>query len=279
MTHLQVVVTNTLHIPLLLSSVALLAECYRHLEPLSLRFISGYSNIVVITALSTLGHIAVFWVGGLILSIPLLLRLRGKVQPKSIGCVCSGISLVLFNSFLSLLLSVITFTYLLPCSLSRLPPTLSIIGNFMIFIPIEETLFFWIHFMFHRSKFLYKKIHKIHHTYTAPTAYQAVYAHPVEHILINIFPLLLGPVLMRAHVFEGVLWLGLAQLTTLVAHCGYVIPLIPTNPLHDLHHLHFRYNYGVLGVWDYLMGTLRTSEPDDIISGVDESVKDQSKND
>ncbi len=39
---------------------------------------------------------------------------------------------------------------------------------------------------------LYKYVHKKHHEWTAPIGWVAVYAHPVEHIISNMLPPVMG---------------------------------------------------------------------------------------
>lgn len=50
---------------------------------------------------------------------------------------------------------------------------------------------------------------QIHHEFTAPCGLAAVYAHPVEHLLCNLTPLLLGPLLLGSHLLTTWLWLAL----------------------------------------------------------------------
>ncbi|XP_028839182.1 fatty acid hydroxylase domain-containing protein 2 [Denticeps clupeoides] len=119
---------------------------------------------------------------------------------------------------------------------------------------LEEILFYYSHRLFHHPA-IYKHVHKIHHEWTAPVGVVALYAHPLEHVLSNMLPALVGPVLLRSHLSTTCLWFTLALLVTTISHCGYHLPFLPSPEFHDFHHLKFNQCYGVLGVLDRLHGT------------------------
>jgi methylsterol monooxygenase len=86
----------------------------------------------------------------------------------------------------------------------------------------------------------------------------AIYAHPVEFIFSNVFPLLSGVLLAKSHLLTSWLWFALALYSTIHHHGGYAFPwllgtLEPSD--HDWHHAKFDVHYGLLGWLDALHGT------------------------
>jgi len=104
-------------------------------------------------------------------------------------------------------------------------------------------------------------VHRMHHTFTAPFALAAVYAHPLEHLLSNVLPISLGPLLMRSHPATAALWAAIAIFSTCGAHSGYLVRGLTRSAFHDHHHQVFLENYGVLGDTplglDWWLGTSR----------------------
>mmetsp|Transcript_13974 Transcript_13974/g.55125 ORF Transcript_13974/g.55125 Transcript_13974/m.55125 type:complete len:254 (-) Transcript_13974:58-819(-) len=146
-------------------------------------------------------------------------------------------------------------------SFSReLPSAFTYLWHLVPFVLVEEFFFFYSHYIFH-NKLFYKPIHKFHHNFTAPVAVACVYAHPLEHVVANLLPLLLGPILMQAHVTEMWLWLTIGIVSTINSHSGFDFPFTPDARKHDFHHEAFNYNYGALGILDYLHGTSGSRDP------------------
>ncbi len=69
-----------------------------------------------------------------------------------------------------------------------------------------------------------KHIHKIHHEWQAPIGLVSLYAHPFEHVVSNLFPVLLGPMLCGSHVALLWVWFHFGICTTINTHCGYHFP-------------------------------------------------------
>jgi len=119
---------------------------------------------------------------------------------------------------------------------------------------IEEFCFYYSHRLLHHPRF-YKYIHKIHHEWTAPIGIVSIYCHPIEFIVSNIGPLILGVLVSNCHLATAWFWFSIAILQTTISHSGYHFPLLPSPEAHDFHHLKFNQNFGVLGVLDRLHGT------------------------
>jgi len=73
----------------------------------------------------------------------------------------------------------------------ELPSVPTAVASFVFFLVCREVSFYYSHRLLHHPS-IYKYIHKKHHTWTSPVAIAATYAHPLEHVISNIFPLILG---------------------------------------------------------------------------------------
>ncbi|KAL6052878.1 Methylsterol monooxygenase 2-2 [Balamuthia mandrillaris] len=129
---------------------------------------------------------------------------------------------------------------------------------------IEDFVFYFSHRLLH-TKYLYKRIHKVHHQHKAPFSWAAEYAHPLEMFFSNILPMVIGPMLLRSHIFTFYSWIALRIYYTTEVHSGYCFPWCMENVLgwiyagprhHDRHHEVFKGNYSsTLTYLDYLFGT------------------------
>ena len=121
------------------------------------------------------------------------------------------------------------------------------------FILIVDVVFYVTHRLLH-TRMLYALVHKVHHSFSAPFALAAVYAHPLEHLMSNVLSISAGPLVLGSHPITCGLWACVAIFSTTGAHSGFSFSHI--KPAHDWHHESFTGNFGAgFGVLDALLGT------------------------
>jgi fatty acid hydroxylase domain-containing protein 2 len=137
--------------------------------------------------------------------------------------------------------------------------------HLIVCVIVEDFMFYWSHRILH-TPFLYKRFHKQHHEFTVLTgcSLAAEYTHPVESLVGNILPVMLGPLLTCCHLSTLALWIVIRMLKTCDAHSGYRFKYspfsfcFPLNPAerHDFHHETGKGSFGSFFlVWDAWCGT------------------------
>jgi sterol desaturase/sphingolipid hydroxylase (fatty acid hydroxylase superfamily) len=184
-----------------------------------------------------------------------------------------ALKLVLFNQLaVQFPFSILAYLMLkglgLQFQAEAIPAWYILVIQIIVFILIEDTLFYWSHRLLH-LRGLYRSIHKIHHQFHVPTALASIYAHPVEFFISNIFPTMGGPFLLilmgvPVHLFTLWVWLFLRIVETMNEHSGYEFTLWPFyrfinregSRIHDYHHSHNKGNFAAFFFhWDRLCGT------------------------
>ena len=132
-------------------------------------------------------------------------------------------------------------------------------------ILIHDTYFYWAHRFMH-LKWVFPRVHKIHHLSNNPSPWAAFSFHPIEAVIeAAIVPLLL--LLMPMHMLAIFIFLLYMTGMNVLGHLGY--ELYPKNFLrntigrlnntsthHNMHHRLVNCNYGLyFNVWDTIMGT------------------------
>lgn len=199
-----------------------------------------FSNILV--------TVCVYWTVGFLYSAFDLTGkpkffLRYKVQPLENTQVSKDNLLSLFKQILmnQIMVSFIGAALLfLKHELTKVQTQIPTLSRFVVewiaFILIREILFYYSHRLLHHPR-LYRHIHKRHHEWQTPVALTAIYCHPIEHIVANFLPVIIGPVLMDSHSLVSSLWMLWVIILTLNDHSGYHFPLFFPPIFHDFHHL------------------------------------------
>ena len=124
---------------------------------------------------------------------------------------------------------------------------------------VADTMYYWFHRLSHRIPWIKSSTHHVHHDAFHLVPLDVLFVHPLEHIMnhmvINVFPLLLAPVSGTEY---------LVAVVALFLHSIYLhwdtglpcpVPLFVSSDYHRRHHQVGRGNYSFLTVWDDAMGT------------------------
>ncbi|KAI1431496.1 C-4 sterol methyl oxidase [Xylaria sp. CBS 124048] len=136
-----------------------------------------------------------------------------------------------------------------------------------IFFIMEDTWHYWFHRALHYGP-LYKMIHKLHHTYSAPFGLAAEYASPIEVLLLAMgtvgSPILWVSLTGDLHLVTMYIWIVGRLFQAIDSHSGYDFPWSLRHFLpfwagaehHDVHHERFIGNYSSsFRWWDYMLDT------------------------
>ncbi|CAE8638422.1 unnamed protein product, partial [Polarella glacialis] len=211
--------------------------------------------------LSVMG-IAAYWGLGSLFALPAFFRCtRWKIQVKrnlDTQMFFSCLPLILFNFVLGGVFGTLVLCAGLPESSfawRSLPDMATLARDAVVWLAANEVIFFYSHRWLHSNKRMYQAVHKIHHTWTAPISFSAIYCHPIEQILGNSVPLLVGPLLCGSHIFTTAVWLFTYMAHSCGTHSGFWF--CDDHGMHDEHHAKFNVNFGVHGVMDHMYGTLK----------------------
>ncbi|GAA95707.1 uncharacterized protein L969DRAFT_615736 [Mixia osmundae IAM 14324] len=149
-----------------------------------------------------------------------------------------------------------------------LPKITTIAWQVLMFFLFEDMWHYWTHRAMH-TPYLYKKVHKLHHHFSAPFGLAAEYAHPIE-ILVLGTGTIGGPLLWclisggNLHIFTMYIFVLLRLSQAIDAHSGYDmpwslhhwIPFWAGADHHDWHHEKFTSCYSSsFRHWDHWFGT------------------------
>ncbi|KAG1723727.1 fatty acid hydroxylase superfamily-domain-containing protein [Suillus paluster] len=147
-------------------------------------------------------------------------------------------------------------------------------------IPVVQILFalfifdtwqYFLHRSMHMNKYLYKKIHSVHHRLYVPYAFGALYNHPIEGFLLDSLGAVIAEYAACLSVRQSIFLFAFSTCKTVDDHCGYSLPFDPFQMMsgnnadyHDIHHqtigIKSNFSQPFFIHWDALLGTRMTRE-------------------
>jgi len=132
-------------------------------------------------------------------------------------------------------------------------------GTAVLFVMIDGAAYY-VHRLLH-VKWLYRRVHYIHHKWGAPSPWVVTALHPVEMLMLQaatFLPLFLIPF----HYVSVIVVFVYVLIFNIVDHSGVKLtsiwPWQGPSAYHDDHHVHFHVNFGQhLTFFDRMHGTLR----------------------
>lgn len=144
-----------------------------------------------------------------------------------------------------------------------IPLPLQVAVEVSVAVIIDDAYFYFLHRWLHTNKFMYQKVHRIHHRNRQPTPMEYIYTHPLEWLL-GMGGLLVAFFVLQGIAFESfVVYLFWRTGHELAIHSGLksskivrLIPYFGTNEHHELHHAKYDCNYAAtFTIWDKIFGT------------------------
>ncbi len=186
-------------------------------------------------------HLIVYWSSVLGFTI-----YYGEQKEWKKAKVLNAAKRVLVNQLVYTPLYFIPFTYYYPKPLHYLHG----LWQIPCIVVLTDIIFYTTHRAFHHP-LLYKHVHSWHHDVYPPIAATALYAHPLEHVLVNLLSTLAPLFIVHASMPVVALWTTFTSFNVVSSHSE-------TDGLHTAHHTHRQCNYGVGFYWmDDLFRTLK----------------------
>lgn len=252
-------------IPFLFGLVGIIALTSYWLEPAWMSYVKymqgvPYGSSIVNAIVPWCLAMLVYWgYGGFFLLVDAYQRPKAlyatKLQPKAVNTVSLSdcVKQVLFNQILVLLPALLGLNLMGNLKITQeLPSIFTVILHLTLTLLAGEVLYYYTHRILH-TRWLYRAIHKRHHNYKAPIAIVSLYAHPLEVLFGNILSLIGPAFFLGLNTYTWYWAIVLGFIDSISDHVGYDVK----GDFHDLHHQHTTYNYGSIGILDYLHGTYR----------------------
>lgn len=197
--------------------------------------------------------------------IPDSLRIQDRPHPWD--TLWNRMPLILFNQLVLMTMTWVALSNFGHLFDMELPSVGVIILQLIAIHLLDDLLFYGWHRLLHENKWLYNKIHRIHHKAFSPLPIEYIYVHPLEWFVGSAGPFF-GLVLVFGiwgSIPVATFWayLILRNLHELDIHSGIhspigrLVPMYAAAEHHDLHHAKpTKGNYAsTLTFWDRVLGT------------------------
>ena len=188
-----------------------------------------------------------------------------KIQSKDItySILKSRVSLVSFNVFILIGLNIIALVFFRDIFIKDFVSIPLLLLEVMFVLFIDDMFFYFLHRLMHENKFIYRKIHKIHHRANVPIPIEYIYVHPLEWMSGMIGPFLGMIIIGKISFIAYLIYLVVRNLHEIHIHSGIktslihrLFPLYGTNEHHDMHHAKRDGNYSSTFIlWDLIFST------------------------
>ena len=98
-------------------------------------------------------------------------------------------------------------------------------------------------------------VHNLHHEWTASVVMASTFAPPVEHIIKNLLPIAVGPMLLKCHVVTVWIWYNYAALDAVQTHSRYHLTWMISTKSFDSRCSKYNFNYDTqmrVLAWNFL---------------------------
>ncbi len=182
--------------------------------------------------------------------------LRDCLKARAVENPTHFYKVISFNLFLLFLLNKIGLQFI---DMSVTKTNMFKVGTLISIQLLFLIFFFVVHYILHR--WFFSTVHFLHHEMINPTAMGALFCHPIEFIVGNWIPGVIGIVFIQMlhqnfptlfspiHLYTIIFWNHLACIATLFAHCG-IKNYSWDQDRHLTHHKQKNMHFGFLGLID-----------------------------
>ena len=190
---------------------------------------------------------------------------KNKIQSKVItyNDLLKRVPLVIFNLSILILLNIIGVKFFHNIFLTDYNTLLVCFFEIIFVLIIDDFFFYVLHRGMHVNKYIYKKIHKIHHRANVPIPFEYIYVHPLEWMTGMIGPFIAMYFLGGISFVSYCCYLVVRNIHEIHIHSGIKSSnlskfffIYGDNEHHDVHHSRRDGNYAsTFLIWDLIFKT------------------------